>query len=48
MGSSVRIKEVCMPSSYWSAAGEIDCELEVGDDLGVDVLYQPEVEITGR
>jgi hypothetical protein len=38
-----------MPSSYWSATvGEGDCEIEVGDDLGVEVLYQPEVEITGR
>jgi hypothetical protein len=37
-----------MPSSYWSARGEDDCEIEVGDDLGVEVLYQPEVEITGR
>jgi hypothetical protein len=37
-----------MPSSYWSATGEVDCDREVGDDLGVEVLYQPEVEITGR
>jgi hypothetical protein len=37
-----------MPSSYWSGTGEDDCEIEVGDDLGVEELYQPEVEITGR